>query len=202
MSDTINFPFLCSSITVLPHPLRNFRQTEAILYLPKKSRAQAGAKAPDGAAKIEPGVDPIAYVVPKIERNIRVRASTVVSCAGSAVAEAVGRPFHYQKLLIQGHCAFIDEFTVTNEVMPLHSHHKGRHMNLRDCARRRVVSAAPIYLALVQRVLGLDGVGAQERSDRQIFERVWIFIIVLDVWLRNSHRVDDLRRSRSSGAVS
>src|SRR5581483_483427 len=141
-------------------PLKSFS-----IFYGNPVRAQSGTKAPDWAAKLEPGVDPIAYVVPKIERNIRVRASTVVRRAGSAVAEAVGRPFHYQKLLIEGRCAFIDEFTVTNEVMPLHSHHKGWHMNLRDCARCGVVGAAPIHLALIQRVLGLDGVGAQKGSE-------------------------------------
>ena len=116
----------------------------------------------DSSSGLEVGVRPSGNIIPEVKRDVGVRASIVIRRAGSAVAETVGRPFHYQKLLIEGRCAFIDEFTVTNEVMPLHSHHKGWHMNLRGCARCGVVGAAPIHLALVQRVLGLDGVGAQE----------------------------------------
>ncbi len=57
---------------------------------------------------LEPGVGPVGDIVPKIERYVRIRTGTVEGRACSAVPEAVGRSFHYHKVLIGARGAFID----------------------------------------------------------------------------------------------
>jgi hypothetical protein len=105
--------------------------------------------------ELETSIDPIADVVEKVRRRIRIRLSRNL-LAGNAASKSVSRSLDNDKVFVCALRPFIKQFSIPYEIVSSHAGNKHRNCDMIKSAHCGIIAGAPIDLIIVYGVRCAD----------------------------------------------